>query len=317
MSGFAFRVRDGKAEEVEIKTALDCTDGFAWVHLNTNNEHAQQWLTDTAGLPDYVIEALTAVETRPRCDAIGPGAFVNLRGRSEEAMSSSDPLASVRIWAIEGKVFSVTRKKLLALDQVEKAVRDGEIEDPGDLIAEFAQAITTDLDPDVADLGDELDDCEANLDADKVFELRRVVTKVRVRSIGYRRFLTPQRAALEKLASLPCDWLHDDDRMQLNTAADRAARMAEELDSIRERSALTHEALTDLRAEQIDSRALLISIVAMVFLPLTFLTGLYGMNVKGLPYADEPWAFDAIAGFCALLSAGIVIYFVQRHWFRR
>src|SRR3546814_1486080 len=80
-------------------------------------------------------------------------------------------------------------------------------------------------------------------------------------------------AALEKLAALPVDWLHDDDRLHLAAAADRVARMAEELDSIRERAALMHEALTDLRAEQIDSRSLLISIVALVFLPVTFITG--------------------------------------------
>ena len=149
-----------------------------------------------------------------------------------------------------------------------------------------------------------------------MFELRRIVTKVRVAAIGYRRFLTPQRAALEKLAALPCDWLQDDDRLHLAAAADRAARMAEELESIRERAALMHEALTDLRAEQIDSRSLIISIAAMVFLPLTFITGLYGMNVKGLPYAEEPWAFDAICGVCAAIGAGVVIYFVKRHWFR-
>ena len=60
---------------------------------------------------------------------------------------------------------------------------------------------------------------------------------------------------------------------------------------------------TDLRAEQLDTRGLIISIAAMVFLPLTFLTGLYGMNVANLPYAQEPWAFDAICGICATVSA--------------
>ena len=38
-------------------------------------------------------------------------------------------------------------------------------------------------------------------------------------------------------------------------------------------------------------QALIISVVARVSLPLTFLTGLLGMNVDGIPYAHEPWAF--------------------------
>lgn len=315
MSGFAYRVAHGTAERLDIAQALDAPGDLIWVHLTTNNEHAQQWLTQTAKAPDYVVDALTTTESRPRCDALGDGAFLNLRGRSNEAMTTSDPLASLRIWATKGRVVSVARRSVTAIDAVVKLVEGGMVRDPGDLIAEFASAITEELDPEVGDLGDRLDDCEADLDADKVFELRRGVTKVRVAAIGYRRFLQPQRAALEKLAALPCDWLHDDDRLHLTSAADRAARMAEELEAIRERSALMHEALTDLRAEQIDSRSLLISIVALIFLPLTFLTGLYGMNVEGLPFAKEPWAFDAIGGVCIVVTIGIIGYFSARRWF--
>ena len=317
MSGFAYRVRGGKAERVEIKQALGAEADLIWVHLTTNNEEAKAWLTEEAGAPDYVVDSLTATETRPRCDALGDGAFLNLRGRSSEETTVSDPLASVRIWATRGRVISVTRRALIAVDDVVEAIEGGEIRDPGDLIAEFATAITANLDPEVADLGDTLDDCEADLDADKVFELRRNVTKVRVAAIGYRRFLTPQRAALEKLAALPCDWLQDDDRLHLNSAADRAARMAEELESIRERAALTHEALTDLRSEQIDNRALIIAVVAMVFLPLTFITGLLGMNVDGIPFAHEPWAFDGVSLVCVAVAVVISLYFVQQHWFKR
>jgi zinc transporter len=315
VTGFAYRVAEGKAERLDIKAAMDATGQLIWIHLTSNNELAQSWLSETAGLPDYVVDVLTTTESRPRCDALGEGAFLNLRGRSNEEMTTSDPLASVRIYALAGRVFSVTRRTLTAVDDVVKAVEGGTIADPGDLIAEFASAITEELDPEVGELGDQLDDCEADLDADKVFELRRKVTKVRSTAIGYRRFVQPQRAALEKLAALPCDWLHDDDRLHLNSAADRAARMAEELEAIRERSALMHEALTDLRAEQIDSRSLLISIVALIFLPLTFLTGLYGMNVEGLPFAKEPWAFDVIGGVCIAITVGIIGYFSVKRWF--
>ncbi len=315
MSGFAFRIRADEVLEVPIDEAFAQPCDFVWVHLNATASEAQAWLSGPAGLPDYVVEALTAAETRPRCDAMDDGAFLNLRGRSSEVLSSSDMLASVRIFATAGRVISGTRRPLVALAQVVDAVRQGQLKDPGDLIAEFAIAITAELDPDVADLGDTLDDCETGINADHVFELRREVTKVRAMSIGYRRFLAPQRAAIEKLAALPMPWLQDDDRIHLNAAADRAARMAEELESIRERSALMHEALTDLRAEQIDQRALLISVVAMIFLPLTFLTGLLGMNVDGIPYAHAPWAFDGVVLVCAVVAVGITGYFIQRHWF--
>lgn len=315
MSGFAYRI-DDTAAPVEVDKALTCGARFVWVHLNSTTEEARAWLRDAAGVPDFTIDALTAIETRPRCEKIGDGAFLNLRGRTDEDLDSSDMLASVRIWATRGRVVSVTRKYLLALDTVREEVTSGEIRDPGDLITAFATAITEDLDPVVADLGDWLDDCEQQLDAHRVFELRRGVTRVRSEAINYRRFLNPQRTALERLAALPGDWLGDDDRAHLGAAADRAARMAEEVEAIRERASLVHEALTDLRAELIDTRALIISIAAMVFLPLTFLTGLYGMNVKGLPFADEPWAFDAIAAACIIIALGTVGWFLQRHWFR-
>ncbi len=317
MSGFGYRVTGGKVDRVEVKEALTCTADFVWVHLNTNEEQAQEWLRHAARLDDYVVDALTATETRPRCEAFENGALLNLRGRSSEEMSSGDPLASIRIWAIKGRVYSVTRRPLIGVAQVEKDVEAGAIVDPGDFIAAVSTAITSDLDPHVADLGDELDDCEERLDANRVFDLRRTVTKVRVAAIGYRRFLAPQRAALEKLGALPGEWLAEDDRRHLAAAADRAARMAEELESIRERASLMHEALTDLRSEQLDSRSLVISIVAMVFLPLTFLTGLYGMNVAHLPYAQEPWAFDAILGLCGAITVGVIGYFVQQHWFQK
>jgi zinc transporter len=316
MSGFGYRLTDGKAQKVEIDEALSSGGALVWVHLSTTAEHAQAWLRDEAKLPDYIVDPLTALETRPRCDAFDDGAFLNLRGRTEEELDSSDVLASVRIWAEQGRVISVTRKHLIATDSVEQEVGKGRISDPGDLITAFAAAITGDLDPVVANLGDDLDDCEEQLDASQVFALRRNVTRVRVAAINYRRFLNPQRAALEKLAALPGEWLGSDDRAHLAAAADRAARMAEELEAVRERASLMHEALTDLRAEQLDQRGLVISIAAMVFLPLTFLTGLYGMNVEGLWFAKEPWAFDAIVALCVLIAAGVTGYFVARHWWR-
>ncbi len=232
-------------------------------------------------------------------------------------MPDADPLASLRIFAHSGHVFSVTRRRLTAITAVREKALTGAYSDPGDLITAFATAITAELDPHVAELGDTLDDCEEALDDDHAFSMRRRVNKVRIAAIGYRRFLSPQRAALEKLATMPGDWLAPEDRPHLAAAADRAARMAEELEAIRERAALIHETLTDLRAEEIDRRSLQISVAAMVFLPLTFITGLLGMNVEGIPYAREPWAFDGVVALCVVLAIVISVWFAWHHWMRR
>ncbi|MCR5870533.1 MULTISPECIES: CorA family divalent cation transporter [unclassified Sphingomonas] len=316
MSGFAYRVTADAVEEITPRNALECAAEFVWIHLTSRDEEVQAWLRDHAALDHFTIDALTALETRPRCEQIDGAAVLNLRGMTHEEMASSDPLASIRLRADGARVISVTRLPLDVLDTARAAMEAGRISDAGDLIATLASAITEQLDPEVAQLGDSLDECEEQLDPRAAFDLRRNVSRVRRRAIGYRRFLYPQRAALEKLAGLPVTWLSDEDRLHVSAAADRAARMAEELESIRERAALIHEALTDLRAEVIDQRSLLIAVVAMIFLPLTFITGLFGMNVDGIPYAHHAGSFWIITGFSLVIAAGVGLYFVRRHWFR-
>lgn len=296
--------------------AAPAASGFVWCHLDGRLSEERAWLEAESGLGLGIIAALTAVETRPRAEPIGDGALVNLRGLGASPDDDPDPLVSIRLWAEKGRVISVGFRTLSALDGVRGQMEAGKIHDPGDLIAALAWAITDILDPVVAAMGDEVDSCEADLDPNRIFAMRRIITRVRSDAIQYRRFVAPQRQALERLAALDAGWLEEDDRLHLRDAADRFARMTEELEAVRERAALLHEQLTDLRAEQIDTRTLIISIVALVFLPLTFLTGLLGMNVAGIPYAHAPWAFWGVVGVCVALAVGITAYFLRAHWFR-
>lgn len=291
--------------------------GFVWLHVDSLDEADAAALTGQDDVPDIAAGALVATETRPRCDRIGEGAIVNLRGLAERPHEDSDELVSIRMWVRQGKVNSVSRQPLRATAQVIAQMESGRITDPGDLVTAFARVISTDLDPVVAALGDSLDDCESALEERQIYSMRGTIARLRTDAIGYRRFVAPERDALVTLASLDFDWLADEDRLHIHEAADRFARMTEELESVRERAALLHEQLTDLRAEQVDQRSLQIAIVAFVFLPLTFITGLLGMNVEGIPYAQSPWAFWGVVVFCVLVGLAVVGWFAGRHWLRR
>jgi zinc transporter len=309
----ALLVRDGTVSDIGPAEVADFAGpGFVWLHAEGVGHG------EPMALPGYVPQlaanALVASETRPRCDEIDDAALINLRGTAAETMTDSDGLVSIRMWVEGARVTSVSRHPLAALGKVDALVRAGRITDGGDFVAALAQAISTRLDPEVADLGDSLDDCEGMLDGGNIYELRRKIAAIRSQAIVLRRFVAPDRDALSAMAQLEFGWISKEDRMHLREAADRFARMAEELEAVRERAALLHEQLTDLRAEMIDQRSLGIAVVAFIFLPLTFITGLLGMNVEGIPGASEPWAFWGVVGFCVLIAVAVAGWFAWRHW---
>jgi zinc transporter len=313
-----FVVQHGKASEVSLDDFCDrhLDVPFSWVHLDVS-DNVESITARVADIPPAALSALMATETRPRCTLFGDGALVNMRGLGAPNASDGDPLVSIRLWAQRGRVISLSYRALGVLPDIIGLMLGGKLADPGDLISAVAVEITEALDPDIADLGDDLDAIESHLDTHGPVSARARVSEIRAAAISYRRFIAPQRQALERLMAAQTTWLEPDDRLHLQEAADRAARMAEELEAVRERAALAHEGLTDLRAEHMNQQALILAVVALVFLPLTFLTGLLGMNVDGIPYAHEPWAFWGVVAFCGLMAGGIAMWFVATNWLRK
>ena len=90
-------------------------------------------------------------------------------------------------------------------------------------------------------------------------------------------------------------------------------RLGEDLDAIRDRSQVIHDQLMDQRAESMNQIMLLLSVVAAIFLPLGLLTGLLGINVGGIPGADNPWSFTIVS--LALVALVLGQLYLFRRWF--
>ncbi len=293
------------------------TAALVWLHFDGRDEAAKRWIEAEGGIPAIVKSALFAAETRPRSDVIGNGALVNLRGMGKTPEDDPDDLVSIRFWVEQGRVITLGLHTSLAFDTVLAQFLGGAILDPGDLLTAFAVTITDELDPEVARLGDDLDEIESKLESGGLYAMRRRVSIIRSSAIDYRRFVSPQRTALEKLAAATIFCLEDADRLHLREASDRFARMAEELESVRERAAIVHEELTDLRAEMIDGRSLVISIAALVFLPLTFITGVFGMNFETMPLLHDRWGFWVTMAICLVITLAGIFWFIRKRWISR
>jgi zinc transporter len=112
------------------------------------------------------------------------------------------------------------------------------------------------------------------------------------------RYIFPQAQALDGLIRAAPDWLTEKNAMREEAEAFR--RIAADLDALRQRAQLVAEEISLSATERTNDIMLTLSVVSVVFLPLTFLTGLLGVNLSGIPFSTHQWVFLA---FCALLTA--------------
>lgn len=286
--------------------------GVLWVHLEYSNPLAQEWLLKESGLDAVTAEALHVEETRPRSMRSGDGLLLTLRGINPHPDSPSEDMVSVRLWTDGKRIISTRRRRLRTANEIRQTIELGK--GPRDA-SEFVETLTDKMVGgmvEVVDLqSDEVDDLEDQVLTMASYELRPKLAQLRRRSIGLHRFLSPQREAIARLFNEKLDWLSEIDRMRLRESADRMTRIVEDLDLTRERAVVVQEELMSLQSEKMDSTMYMLTIVAAIFLPLGFLTGLLGINVGGIPGAGYKGSFWI---FCIAL---VVIVAVQIWFFKR
>jgi len=291
----------------------DPSFAYEWFHLKRGTPEAETWFA-AAGLSPLVHSALTAEETRPRCTVDGDGVLINLRGVN--LMEGADPedMVSVRFYVEDHRVVGVWHRPLHAVSDLLAAVtRSQGPTSPGDLIAKVALRLADRVEPIVAQLNDRIDDLEEQVLDEKHGTMRTELGDIRRTAIMLRRYMFPQRDALTTLEIEDLDWLSGHDRNRVREAGERTTRLAEELEAIRDRATVVQEQVMDQRAETMNRIMLLLAVVTAIFLPLGLITGLLGINVGGIPGADNPRAFWEV---CAILAALIGIQIALFKWLK-
>lgn len=317
---FAYSIAaDGHAVPLQLsadRRAVTRTRGrLLWRHIDGNDSECRRWLREEARLHETVLDALEALETRPRTMKHGDGALVVLRGVNQNPDADPGDLVSIRLWVTAREVLSVSFRPMLAIGDMVEVVRSGAVRDAGDFIVELAEVLVRRLDDTLEGLSRSLDTIEEDILDGKGHDIRYRIGAVRRTAIGLRRYIAPQREALALLSSGPFGFFDSDDRQYLAEAANSVTRILEEIDSIRDQAAVLSDQLSDIRAEAVGKRTLVLSIVSAVFLPLTYIAGLIGMNVAGIPFAREPWSFGAIVFVNLLMALAIIAWLRWRGWF--
>ncbi|GAA5444022.1 zinc transport protein ZntB [Microbulbifer sp. NBRC 101763] len=289
--------------------------GLLWLHFDSADEEVSAWIRDNSGLQPVVVEALLAKEIRPRTLAVDDGLFLAMCGVDPKHKSRRENRVSIRIWVEENRIISTGKRRLLAEEDLISRLRSGcGPRGTAALVVSLADLL-------VLRMGDRVDDFEEKVDAleDQLLEwsvkgLGANLVQFRKRTIALRRYLCLQREVLTRMQQESVPWFDEGSHVLLADINERLQRHIDDIDTVRERAAIAQEELLSRNSDQLNSRMYVLSMVAAIFLPLSFLTGLFGINVGGIPWAQAREGFLAFCILLAIALAGQVAFFYWKKW---
>lgn len=299
------RAGEALTDEADIAAMLEADD-LAWLHLHAADPLCADWLAQHASyLDQQVLAALVAEETRPRAQIVEQGAMVILRGVNTNPRQDPEDMVSVRLWLDQKRIISLSLRTLASLGDVAEAIRSGQGRPatPGEFLCLLIDRLNMRIEEFLRRLDDETDDLEEQVLAEPDSALRRRVIATRRQVVTFRRHVAPQREALDQLGLTPPAFLSKREKRRLAEAEDRLKRAVEELDAMRERLTVVGDEIGNALSERLNRNLYLLSLVTALFLPLGFLTGLFGVNLAGIPGAGWPGAFWAFCGILAVVAA--------------
>jgi zinc transporter len=227
-----------------------------------------------------------------------------------------EDMVSIRIWLQEQRMITIRQRRILAAQDVKSTLQAGK--GPSSLIYVLIDIITQLADR-IADFVNQMesrmDQYETAIGLQNPIELRSQISELRRQSAVVRRFLAPQRDALDTLQQPSNKSFSDSHRYAIREETDRMIRSVEDLDLVRERALVAQEELINLAAQEQNNRMYVLSIIAAVFLPITFISGVFGMNVAGLPGTNTPTAFLIVCIAMIALSIGTLLWLRFKGWF--
>ena len=289
--------------------------GLLWIHLDCANEQVKQWLQTESKLSALSCDILMEQETRPRFITIQEGFLLILRGVNFNPGSDPDDMVALRMSFEENRVITIRHRRVMAINDIQEATEAGRgPKSAVGFLTMVIDRIVNRMGDVVAEIDDQVDELEDTVLTAESYELRSQLAKIRRQIIGLRRYIAPQRDVMARLQNEPIEWFSDKAKLHLRELLERTARFVEDLDSARDRAAITQEELNNRLSEQMNKAMYLLSIVAAIFLPLSLLTGLLGINVGGIPGAENKWAFLFVTFLLVMVAFLLIGLFRRVKW---
>jgi len=279
---------------VEIAQSLEDPNLSIWLHLNLANSQVQRWLEKTNLVPERVVEMIEEGVTRSRLERIEKldDCLLMVMNDFHQEFGEKDGDASLgTLWAIltPRLMISLRNHPLRTTDTLRFDLRNGQLNPCStielfheliDLRAEYLRSL-------LMRLSETMDDLEEILLKGKDLPEHENLGRIRIQCSRLRRQFAPELIALHRLQKRLPYWFSEDDKLRLNDDLDLMSFLTQEISNLYDRAKILQDEQAAHVAEFNARNLQVLSVMTVIFLPMTLLTGIMGMNMEDLPGLKE------------------------------
>jgi magnesium transporter len=270
------------------------------------------------GVHPLVMEDILNTDQRPKIENYGEDLFIVLKMLSYDEKKGEISAEQVSLVLRSNAVLSFTEKEKGAFTPIQERLRSGKgrLRKMGadylaytllDIIVDHYFAI-------LEKLSEKIEELEEKLVTNPTTPILQKIQNLKREMIFLRKWVWPLREVISSLERGESSWIQEGTRFYLRDVYDHTIQVMDTVETFRE----VLSGMMDIYLSSINNRMnavmKVLTIIATIFMPLTFLAGVYGMNFKHMPELEWQWGYPLLWVFMILIAVFMLISFRKKRW---
>ena len=316
---------DGEGcRETELKSVSQCIpyrdkESVTWINVDSVQQaDIIQQMGECFGLHPLVMEDILNTSQRPKLEVYGDYLFIVMKmlhqnDRSEVRVEQiSFVLGPSHVLSfqegIAGDVFEPFRQRLRA---GKGRIRGGGADY---LLYSLIDAVVDNYFVVLEHLGEEIEALEDEVVSRPTHHTVRRIHGMKRRMIFLRRVVWPLREVLAAMQRGESDLVQNTTQVYLRDVYDHTIQAMDSIDTYRDMLSGILDVYLSSLSNRMNEVMKFLTIIGTIFIPLTFIVGLYGMNFRYIPGLQSHWGFFAVVVFMMAIAGGMLAYFKRKRW---
>jgi len=311
-------------QEKKVKTIEECfpfkdTPTVSWINIDGIHEvDVIEKLGRHFDLHPLILEDIVNTEQRPKMEDFGSYVFITLK--MLDYVQKENEINSEQVSLVLGSnfVISFQEREGDVFNPIRERIRNGKgrIRKMGaDYLAyALVDSIVDNYFAILERLGEGIEDAEEELVKMPTSETLQSIHKLKREMIFLRKSVWPLREVVSGLERGETPLVHESTRVYLRDVYDHTIQVIDNVESFRDMVSGMLDIYLSSVSNRMNEVMKVLTIFASIFIPLTFIAGVYGMNFAFMPELGWRWSYPAVLVVMALAAAALLVYFRRKRW---